>query len=364
MEAQANTHKTVDEGQRKRWPWALALVVILCLGLGITYTALGKSAQGASPQSADPPAMAEVAKGTLSGTKRMPGTLDFTEPKELRANAEGTVTWLPQGGDTIGAGEVLYAIDNVGRYLMHGQTPAWRGFTEGMDPGPDIEQLDRALAELGFFYGDPGPYFTWSTMKAIMDWQRATGQKVTGEIELGSVVFLPTDVRVAGIVANLGSVVNPESPVLQLSGQTKEVTVNVKLSDQQLAQVGTEVEVELPAQKKVGGVIRNVGQTQDDPSKKDGAVVIPVTVALNDQEAVSGLQRINVSVDFPSEVRENVLYVPLEALSALSGDQLGVEVIENGQTRKVPVKVGLIAGGFAEIEGEGITEGTKVVVPS
>ena len=59
-----------------------------------------------------------------------------------------------------------------------------------------------------------------------------------------------------------------------------------------------------------------------------------------------------------------MLSVPVGALLALSPDQYGVEVVEDdGTTRKVPVTLGLFAGGRVEISGEGLSEGQRVVVP-
>jgi len=92
--------------------------------------------------------------------------------------------------------------------------------------------------------------------------------------------------------------------------------------------------------------------------------VIPVTVTLADASATANFQEVSVTVDLPSEKRAGVLSVPVGALLALSTNQYGVEIVEsNGTTRKVPVTIGLFAGGRVEVSGEGISEGQRVVVP-
>jgi hypothetical protein len=53
--------------------------------------------------------------------------------------------------------------------------------------------------------------------------------------------------------------------------------------------------------------------------------------------------------------------VPVEALVARRGGGYGVELAAG--RRVVPVETGLFAGGYVEIEGSGIREGTRVVVP-
>ena len=92
--------------------------------------------------------------------------------------------------------------------------------------------------------------------------------------------------------------------------------------------------------------------------------VIPITVTLTDASATTNFQEVSVTVDLPSEKRTGVLSVPVGALLALSADQYGVEIVApDGTTRKVPVTIGLFAGGRVEVSGEGISEGQRVVVP-
>ena len=92
--------------------------------------------------------------------------------------------------------------------------------------------------------------------------------------------------------------------------------------------------------------------------------VIPITVTLTDASATTNFQEVSVTVDLPSEKRTGVLSVPVGALLALSADQYGVEIVEaGGTTRKVPVTIGLFAGGRVEVSGEGVSEGQRVVVP-
>ena len=92
--------------------------------------------------------------------------------------------------------------------------------------------------------------------------------------------------------------------------------------------------------------------------------VIPITVTLTDASATTNFQEVSVTVDLPSEKRTGVLSVPVGALLALSTNQYGVEIVESGgTTRKVPVTIGLFAGGRVEVSGEGISEGQRVVVP-
>jgi len=145
---------------------------------------------------------------------------------------------------------------------------------------------------------------------------------------------------------------------------------------QKLAVAGPAVTIKLPDAKKTAGKITSVG-TPTEKSSGSGSGsgsgagsgeskerVIPITVTLTDASATTNFQEVSVTVDLPSEKRTGVLSVPVGALLALSADQYGVEIVEsNGTTRKVPVTIGLFAGGRVEVSGEGISEGQRVVVP-
>ena len=110
-----------------------------------------------------------------------------------------------------------------------------------------------------------------------------------------------------------------------------------------------------------GEFIAVVGPSGSGESKER---VIPITVTLTDASATTNFQEVSVTVDLPSEKRTGVLSVPVGALLALSADQYGVEIVEaGGTTRKVPVTIGLFAGGRVEISGKDISEGQRVVVP-
>jgi hypothetical protein len=51
------------------------------------------------------------------------------------------------------------------------------------------------------------------------------------------------------------------------------------------------------------------------------------------------------------------------ALLARAEGGFGVEVVENGRSRIVPVRTGMFANGRVEISGEEIAEGMKVGIP-
>lgn len=307
---------------------------------------------------------AKIVKGTLSGTQTVPGVLDFAGIRGQRSTFSGVLTYTATPNSRIDQGGVLFAVDNVGVYLFLGELPAWRTFESGMPDGPDVSQLEQNLKALGVFSGEPDSRFTWDTVMAIRAWQEKTGQEKTGRVDLGRIVFAAQGVRVAESVASVGDLVGPGGVVMNVSGAEQEVTADMKLADQKLAVVGKGVEVLLPGGVSTPGTIVAVGQPTERDKGGQTTVVIPITIVLDTPADADGIQRANVSVDVPSDTREDVLYVPVDALLALPGGGFGVEVVKpDGTAEQVPVETGLFAGGHVEISGKNVKVGLEVTVP-
>jgi peptidoglycan hydrolase-like protein with peptidoglycan-binding domain len=357
------TKDRTGEPRRRRRAWiagATAAALVVAGGVAVvTTSALAEPAPVPKRLSAG---SATIEKGDLSGSVSASGSLTYADPHDIGSGVSGVLTSAPQPGATVGLGQALFAVDNIPVFLFHGSLPQWRPFQSGMDDGPDVQQLEENLKALGYFDGQPDTEFTWSTKAAILAWQKATGQEQTGSIELGRIVFDRGDVRVQEVKAQVGGSVGGGAPVLSVTRLTKQVTVKLPLADQKLATVGGKVTIVLPDGTRTAGAIQSVGTPTQEGDQ--GGVIIPVVVSLDDPGAAGSLQQANVTVEFPSEKRENVLSVPVGALIALDGNRFGVEVIrKDGRVERIPVTTGLFAAGRVEISGSGIQAGEKVVVP-
>jgi multidrug efflux pump subunit AcrA (membrane-fusion protein) len=152
-----------------------------------------------------------------------------------------------------------------------------------------------------------------------------------------------------------------------MSGTAKVVTVTLEVADQRLAVKGSQVTVKLPGGKTANGTITAVTTVITPASgNTEASTDLEVTVALADadQKSIEGYDQATVDVTFTVSERRNVLAVPVAALLALAEGGYGVQVIDNGTTRIVPVETGLFSGGKVEITGEGLTEGMTVGMPS
>ena len=366
------THRT-----RRRAFLAMGAAAILAAGAGAGAFASrsGPFAAKAKPTTSTfSGATDTITKGDLQGQTSVSGTLRYSDSRKFKSGFEGVLIQLPASGTVLTQGDVLYRTGNETAYLMRGNLPAWRSFEAGMEDGEDIRQLETALRDLGYFDYEPDDHFSWATTSAIMKWQQELDLPQTGTIPLGRVVFTSGDLRVGTVTARLGDRVAADTELYDVTSTNQVVDANIKLSDQKLAVVGTAVTIKLPDAKKTAGKITSVGTpTEKSSGSGSGAGsgsgeskerVIPITVTLTDASATTNFQEVSVTVDLPSEKRTGVLSVPVGALLALSADQYGVEIVEaGGTTRKVPVTIGLFAGGRVEISGQDISEGQRVVVP-
>jgi peptidoglycan hydrolase-like protein with peptidoglycan-binding domain len=165
---------------------------------------------GGSGDAAEPGAAAKatgtgtVARRTLAERVTVEGTIGYAGETTVLARLTGTVTALPAIGDVVRRGERLYALAGEPVLLLYGSVPAYRTLAAGVADGPDVEQLERNLAALGYEPGTLDEEFTASTAAAIESWQDDLGLEASGEIELGRVAFLRGPQRVTELEATLG----------------------------------------------------------------------------------------------------------------------------------------------------------------
>ena len=355
--------------KRPRTPRPAALA-ILAIGALTLSACSGTNTDAQAPQSFEG-ATATVTKGDLVGETTVQGTLHYADSYTLKSAFEGVVTALPTPGTSLTQGSHVYTVAGNNTYLLHGATPAWRAFEEGMSDGEDVTQLETALSELGYFDATPNAHFDWNTIAAIKKWQKALTLTQNGTLPLGTVLFAPEDLRIGALKARVGDNATMETELFTASSSRQVISANLKLSDQALGVVGNSVTVRLPGSATTTtGTITSVEPPREKAGEEGSKEttkerIIPITVTPDDTSALEGLQEASVSLGLTSETRTGVLSVPLGALVALSTDQFGVEVVdEKGEIRRVPVTVGLFAGDRVEVSGDEIAEGQRVVVPN
>jgi len=364
--------------RRKTWaPAAAAVLVVATAAVGVAV--MSGAEQSTAVTQAPPANTVQVEKGDLSAMVSQDGTLTYRarsdgSPYAVINRAGGTYTELPESGDKVGCGGVLYRVDDKPVVLLCGTVPAYRDLHTG-EAGRDVRQLNRNLHQLGYDaqaqvrIGPGDSTFTVRTEKAIRVLQHDKGLRVTGALAIGDVVFVPEPVRIAKVTGALGGAARPGAPVLNATSDKLHVQLALDPSQQGAVKKGDRAQVTLPGNTPVSGWVEGFGrvaQVPAGPDSKAADATIPTYIGLDDVAKARGLDQAPVQVDITTKGVENALSVPVTALVGKSGGGFAVEVVRAGGRRElVAVTPGLFdtGGGRVQVEGD-VREGDHVVVPS
>jgi multidrug efflux pump subunit AcrA (membrane-fusion protein) len=360
-----------------RKTWVVALGVVLAVAAAIAVVAaLSGAKQGASAQEA-PVNTATVERGKLSDMVSQYGTLTYRarsdgSPYAVINRARGTYTKLPDAGDKVDCGDVLYRVNNRPVLLLCGSTPAYRSLSEGVT-GPDVAELNANLVHLGYAsrarLGPSSDHFSSETASALEKLRSKLGDDRTGTLKLGQVVFLPEAVRIATVIGQLGGSTQPGAQVLSATSDTLEVQLALDPSQKSEVKTGDPAQITLPGNTSVTGKVDRLGrvaQVTEGQNGAAGAAFIPAYISLDDPAKARGLDRAPVQVEITIRGVENALNVPVTAIVGKSGGGFAVEVVrDDGRRELVAVKLGLFdsADGRVQVEGD-LRVGDRVVVPS
>ena len=364
-------------GRARRWPGGRARRLgpaagglVLAVGAGLAAVSLWPGEGRPAPASAAVPvAVAAVVRTDVSARQVVSGILgyrgSFSVVNELPA---GVVTWLPGPGRIVRRGQALFQLAGQPVTLLYGPVPAWRAYGPGMTPGPDVRELQRNLAALGFGPGPSDGRFGWATETAIDRWQQASGMTETGIIPLGELVFLPGPLRIITAAVPLGAPAGQGASVLTGTSDTPSVSVSLNAGGPAV-QPGDSVIVTMPdGTTTVRGAITSVGRVATVAGAAAGTgipqAVIPVTISIGTSPVAPGLDQAPVQVAITQQQHRDVLAVPVTALLARPGGGYAVQAASGSARRLIPVTTGLFddATGLVEVTGPHLTAGLTVEV--
>src|ERR671930_689999 len=358
---------------RLRWRlrWLLAAVALLlvaaAVAVAVTDPFAGGSGGGVS-DNGSAISLATVERRSLSSQTQVDGTLGYAGDYSVVNQRAGTITWLPAVGRVVRQGQTLFEVDGSPVVLLYGSTPVYRDLRQG-ESGADVRQLNAALSELGYDSAaalDPtSDEFGWRTRLAVEKLQDELGVDETGILARGTIVFLPTAIRVTAVSATLGAAAGPGA-ILKASSTRHEVTVQLDAAQQTEVKVGDPVTITLPSGRATPGRVSSVGSVASSGSDDSGPTV-EVTIRLLHEAAGGRLDQAPVGVLISTGSVEDALVVPVNALLALAGGGYAVEVVNAaGGPPPGSVTLGLFddAEGLVQVSGSGVHAGQRVVVPA
>ena len=256
------------------------------------------------------------------------------EQKRIREMEEGE-------GSVVDAAEAL-AIENA----QKAYDDALKSYNEGVDQESELAKAKEELEEL--------------------------------KLSAKSETFSPTNayasdspIIIGSYINDTGSAVSLNSQLYNISSIGIEVVFQVDASDQETVSVGDSVEIELPTDERVPTQITFIDQVV---TQTQAGEFIEVTLEVLNPEEIEAYDQAPVKVFVTTEISENVLYVPVNALLALAEGGYALEVYSGGtevgtfegesgvDTSYVAVEIVVFTDGFVEVKGN-ISEGQIVVVP-
>ena len=268
--------------------------------------------------------------------------------------------------------------------LMFGNIPAWRDMKDGITPGEDVRQLKLNLIALGYGTVETlgkGPDFNPGTRAAIIELQSDLNIVASGEIILGEVVFTQGTslVKSSSTTQSVGGKINAGTELFYLTpvekvetqiGSDGSLTVNqdslqiveiqVDVSERNLVSEASKVEIELPDESLVPGIVREVGSLAVVP--QEGDPFLEVLISVDGSMEYFEWTGASVTVNVTKELASGVLATPVNGLLALLTGGYALEAVTGTGTVLIPVETGIYADGWVEVSGPGLKPGVEIVV--
>ena len=346
----------------------LVLVAVLTVGGFLAVDRLAGEQEGGTVVEKPELGTTPVVRTDLRRVETFPALLRYSGSRVVISATGGIVTRVPPEGTALVRGDQLIEIDGRPVFVFYGERPMWRPIGLMSDgtavEGPDVEQLELNLEALGYPVGSaPDQVFDDDTVRALERWQADAGLEESGQLELGRIVYVEGPVRVGRSLVELGSVLAPGVPLVEVSDTTQEVRLELPVDRRDRISVGEPVGVGLPDDVTAPATVHDIGMVVFRSAEdRKGVDLVEVTIGLDDPRLGAPYLGYPVDVEIVTDEAAGVLAVPVKALVALSEGGYAVEVEASGEVTLVGVDTGMYADGLVEVEGD-ISAGDLVRVP-
>src|SRR5215467_7809234 len=233
---------------RRRGAWMIAGLLVIAAAVVAGWRAgvlPGAAPPGAAALAAPAPATALVVREDIAAATPVAATLGYAASFTVSGEGGGTLTWLPQPGQVIAQGQVLYQTGNGSPVvLLYGMVPDWRAMSEGIT-GADVSQLNHDLvalkdADSAGIAAAGWEYYSAQTSLGVQRLEAHLGVSFpAGSLSRGQVWFEPGAIRVAQVAGSLGG--PAAGPVLQATSDEHVVTIPLDVSQESEVKTGDAV---------------------------------------------------------------------------------------------------------------------------
>ncbi|MEG3585679.1 MAG: Calx-beta domain-containing protein [Actinomycetota bacterium] len=162
--------------QKRKWVVSgIGVIALVIVGLFV-WPGTGGNGDSSSTKNNGPTfVVAPVERRTLSDEITVRGEIRRDQLQRITSGVDGQVSSvLVDDGDTINAGDVLYAIDGRAAVAVDGDFSFFRKLDVGSD-GPDVLQLETILSSNGYDVGTVDQLYTEETRSGLREWQISRG---------------------------------------------------------------------------------------------------------------------------------------------------------------------------------------------
>ncbi len=350
----------------KKQIWTLSsigVVAVVLVGLFVWPGVGGDSDSSSSVNDGPTFVVAPVELRTLSDDITVRGEIRRDQLQRITSGVDGQVSSvLVDDGDTINAGDVLYAIDGRAAVAVDGEFSFFRRLDVGSD-GPDVLQLETILSSEGYDVGVVDQLYTESTRAGLREWQidrgyggaspepneniivslssnsagYTIGAKNTVAIELQPSV--PNQELVSESTGSIGQgnlyvkreirnqflgaeslVFQNNGPVIQSDRPEVEVTVNPSsVTEGSTATFTFTSDIAMPADTVVEYIVTGSATADDDyeDDPLDGSFIFPqgatsytLDVATLTDEVIENVEELTIEVGNGFVINEDDAYIP------------------------------------------------------
>lgn len=352
------------DARRRALATVVAAAVLLALGAWIASLAIESPREAAASAGAPAPSLITVPvqnrkvgeELVTRGLVVAGQTLEVVNPAAGRGADRALISGhVPRPGTEIDHGDVIVEVSGRPVLALEGDVPAYRGLRLG-DTGPDVKQLNAALAAAGLKTDKTSRAFTEQTRDAVVTLYRAHGYSSAGNLPSTEVAFVSAlPASVVQVSAALGA--DLEKASIKLAAGALRVTASFPAAQAALVQDGAKVVVSsevlvesVEATVKATAPLRR--STEEPDAEGQVAFSIVPDKPLGSEWAGQDVKVRIVSATTGTEV----LAVPVTAVVADAAGETEVVVVDRGATtiadsnpRRVRVRVGAVGGGWAEV---------------
>ncbi len=300
------------------------------------------------------------------------------------AHAGATIGSVATPDTPVTTGTILYRNAGLPVAAIEGDSSSMpvldRSLEVGVTAGNDIRLFEQMLSAGGFTADGAlvvDDTFDDATAVAVLGWWQSIDPAITVDpaevvVPAGSFVVVPGGLQVGDSAITDGTTLAADGVVATLTAPARVVTTTAPVGDDTFA-VGAPIDVEFPDGTISTGTVVAVGTVATNPSGTPGETpTVDISIRVDDiPSSVDSFVSIPVTLRVIDTEVDDALVVPTSALVALAEGGYALEIVTAPATATTPASTTLVAvepslysDGFVVVTGDGLTEGTEIVVPS